>query len=68
MGTGLPRGICGSEAGMGPWGPMAPSPGFGLPSFSARKTKIRWLVTTWNLLSLLARTISMTDSGITPLG
>lgn len=50
------------------WGLARPGLGFCLPSFSARKTKIRWLVKTWNLLSLVERAISMTDSGITPLG
>lgn len=45
-----------------------PGPSFHSPSFSARKTKILWLVMTWNLLSLVERAISITDSGITPLG
>lgn len=53
---------------MVPQGLVGVGPGFHLPSFSARKTKIRWLVKTWNLLSLVERAISMTDSGITPLG
>lgn len=53
---------------MVPWGLVGPGLGLCLPSFSARKTKIRWLVQTWNLLSLVERTFSITESGITPLG
>lgn len=72
-----PRGQAGDVLGMlwlekggrdGSLGLGGPGPGFHSPSFSARKTKIRWLVMTWNLLSLVERAISITDSGITPLG